>query len=200
MNPTPASPSADLFGPPPGPAQIHRLFFALMPDEPTRTRLAQAAAALKATQASLRARWTEPARYHATMHFLGDHPLLREDIVQAAKAAADTVRAEPFVWELDLAASFRGREPPCVLRGSEVPAAMLQLWEALRTALIKAGQGGHLERRFTPHVTVAYSRGGMLADTPVEPPVRWRIERLALVHNVVGKGDYRILGDWHLTG
>ncbi|WP_266171853.1 RNA 2',3'-cyclic phosphodiesterase [Dyella subtropica] len=194
------SPQLDLLGGDhAAPVELHRLFFALMPDDATRAQLQQAAVALKAQQASLRARWIDPARYHATLHFLGDHPMLRQDIVEAAKVAGDALRAVPFDWVLDFAASFHGREPPCVLRGSIVPEPMPQLWQRLREALIRAGQGGHMERTFTPHVTVAYSRGGMLETTPIEP-VHWRVDRLALIHSVVGRGEYQTLYSWVLVG
>lgn len=191
------APQLDLLGGQAEPAQTHRLFFALLPDEATRARFAQVAATLKADQPGLRPRWVTPARYHATVHFLGDHPMLREDIVQAAARAGDALHADAFDWTLDYVASFHGREPPCVLRSTEVPAPLQDLWTRLRDGLIRAGQGAHLSRSFTPHVTLGYSRGGMLAQTPVGPLV-WRVDRMALVHSVVGQGDYRLLHTWSL--
>lgn len=181
------------------PAEIHRLFFALMPDEVTRNSLSRTADALKAEHAALRARWVAPVRYHATVHFLGDHPMLRQDVVQAVKAAGDALEAASFEWSLDLASTFRGREPPLILRGTLVPDALQQLWQNLREKLIRAGQGAQMERTFTPHVTLGYSRGGLLEPTPIEP-VRWRVERLALIHSVVGQRDYAVLHRWELVG
>jgi 2'-5' RNA ligase len=140
-----------------------------------------------------------PARYHATVHFLGDHPMLREDIVQAAARAGDTLRAEAFDWALDYVASFHGREPPCVLRSSDVPEPLQKLWQDLREGLIRAGQGAHLSRTFTPHVTLGYSRGGMLPSMPVGP-LHWRVRQLALIHSVVGRGDHVQLRQWQLSG
>jgi RNA 2',3'-cyclic 3'-phosphodiesterase len=179
------------------PAEVRRLFFALLPDAATRARLAQAAQALKASHPGLRARWVSPARYHATLHFLGDHALLRQDVVDAAMAAATELRMAPFEWVLHEAASFRGRQPPCILRSSSVPEPLQQLWRDLRRALVLAGQGRHLARSFTPHVTVAYSHAVLLDVTPIEP-VAWRVERVALVHSVVGQQDYQVLAEWAL--
>jgi 2'-5' RNA ligase len=196
--PVPDSPQLDLLGGDSRPAEVHRLFFALVPDAATRAELAHAAASLKAAHPGLRARWVQPGRYHATLHFLGDHPMLRPDIVAAARGAADTVRCEPFAWTLDYAASFHGRQPPCVLRSSAVPAPLQQLWQDLRRALILAGQGGHLERGFAPHVTVAYSRSAMLDAAAIEPLV-WHVAELALIHSVVGQGDYQELARWSLA-
>jgi RNA 2',3'-cyclic 3'-phosphodiesterase len=199
IRPTPSDqPQLDLLGTADArPAEVHRLFFALLPDAATRARLAQAAQAFKASHPGLRARWVSPARYHATLHFLGDHALLRQDVVDAAMAAATELRMAPFEWVLHEAASFRGRQPPCILRSSSVPEPLQQLWQDLRRALVLAGQGRHVALSFTPHVTIAYSHAVLLDVTPVEP-VAWRVERVALVHSVVGQQDYQVLAEWSL--
>lgn len=179
------------------PAEVHRLFLALLPDDVTRGRLAQAAETLRARHPGLHARWLNPARYHATVHFLGDHSALRQDVVDAAVAAANTLSAVPFEWVLREFASFQGRQPPCVLRGPEVPGPLQQLWEELGRALVLAGQGRHVERSFTPHVTLAYSSGALLPAVPVEP-LAWRVGEVALVHSVVGQPGYQVLAKWPL--
>jgi 2'-5' RNA ligase len=138
-----------------------------------------------------------PARYHATLHFLGDYALLRQDVVDAAVAAAGKLRMAPFEWVLYEATSFHGRQPPCILRSSSVPEPLQQLWLDLRHALVLAGQGRHVARNFTPHVTVAYSHAALLDVTPIEP-VAWRVERVALIHSVVGEQDYQVLAEWSL--
>ncbi|MFC5741754.1 RNA 2',3'-cyclic phosphodiesterase [Dyella tabacisoli] len=182
--------------------EIHRLFFALIPDEAVRSQLVGAAQSLRLAS-NIRARWVNPARYHATLHFLGDHPSLRMDLVNAAKAAADKVRSPSFEWRLDQASGFRGRQPPCVVGGSMTPAPMQQLWQDLRHALTLAGQGRHMERSFTPHITLAYSHGTVLGTTAIEPIV-WSVAGFELVHSIVGQaGDsqrtYETLGAWHLA-
>lgn len=179
--------------------EVHRLFFALVPDEATRERLAAVAGALKASRPGLRARWINPDRYHATLHFLGDHAALRPTLVEGAIAAADKISTTPFTWTLDRATSFRGREPPCVLQGVETCAPMQQLWSVLGKALALAGQHARLERSFTPHVTLAYSHGTMLESTEVES-VAWPVTDFVLVHSVVGQGSYQILRRWSLAG
>ncbi len=176
------------------PAQIHRLFFALMPEASVRARIESAAAGVAASQ-HLRARMIRPARYHATLHFLGDHPMLREDIARAAIDAAGKVQAAPFDLVLDSASGFHGREPPCVLRCTQIPPALQALWEDLRDAMFRAGLGAHLSRSFTPHVTFAYSRGALPQPTPVEP-ITWRVDGFSLLHSVVGGGDYEVLDAW----
>lgn len=196
----PDNPQLDLLGGAEvGPAAVHRLFFALLPDEVTRAQLAHTADGLRARHPAFRARWVDPARYHATLHFLGDHALLRQDMVEAAMVAASKLRMVPFEWSLRDATSFHGRQPPCVLLGSSVPEPLQQLWQGLRDALILAGQGRHIERSFTPHVTVAYSHAAPLVATSIDP-VAWRVEQLALIHSVMGQPNYEVLARWPPQG
>lgn len=176
------------------PARIHRLFFALMPDDGVRQQIESAVAGVMAAQ-PLAAQMIRPSRYHATLHFLGDHPMLREDVVKAAIAAADKVAMEAFDWVLDSASGFRGQPSPCVLRCTHEPEGLQTLWSDLRKQLLLAGLGQELLRQFTPHVTFAYSRGAMLEPVPVAP-VRWRAQGFSLVHSII-RGEYQILGSWH---
>ena len=177
--------------------EIHRLFFALLPGEAVRGCIERVAKEVVATQ-HLRARLIRPSRYHATLHFLGDHPMLRNDIVDAAVSAAGRVKCAPFDVVFDTAAGFHGREPPCVLRCSQVPPAMQALWDELHRALLLAGLGAHLSRSFTPHVTFAYSRGGLPQAAPIDP-IAWKVDGFALLHSVVGGGEYHTLDAWRLS-
>ena len=190
-----SSPQLDLLGGGP-PPPTHRLFFALLPDDAVARRIEAAAAAVAAGQ-PLHARMVRPARYHLTLHFLGDHPMLREDVARAAMAAAGQVRAEPFELVLDTASAFHGREPPCVLRCTESPAGLQALWQDLRLALARAGLSGHLSPQFTPHVTYAYAHGAPPPAVPIEP-IAWRVDSFALLHSIVGGGAYQRLDAWRL--
>ena len=180
--------------------ETHRLFFALMPDAATRHEINHAAALVQQQHPELRARWVRPERFHATLNFLGDFPALPDDVVEKARAAANGMRAAAFAWMLDYVASFRGREPPCVLRGSQMPEPLLALWRNMHTTLVETGLRLRDERQFTPHVTLAYARHELPQAVPVVPPVVWQIDRFVLVHNVVGKGNYQVLGTWGLSG
>jgi 2'-5' RNA ligase len=179
--------------------ETHRLFFALMPDAATRHEINHAAALVQQQHPELRARWVRPERFHATLNFLGDFSALPDEVVEKARAAAHGMRAAPFAWTLDYAASFRGREPPCVLRGSQVPEPLLALWQNMHATLVETGLRLRNERQFTPHVTLAYARHELPQAVPV-PPIVWQVDRFVLIHNVVGKGNYQILGSWGLSG
>lgn len=179
--------------------ETHRLFFALMPDAAMRHAINHVAALVQQQHPELRARWVRPERFHATVNFLGDFPVMPDAAVEQAMAAAHDMRAAPFVWTLDIVASFRGREPPCVLRGSKVPEPLLALWRNMHTTLVETGLRLRNERQFTPHVTLAYARHELPQAVPV-PPMVWQVDRFVLIHNVVGKGHYRVLGSWALSG
>lgn len=188
----------DLLGGAVASAEIHRLFFALLPDAGARERVAALAQACRVHHPELRARWVDPARYHATLHFLGDHAALRTDVVDAVIAAAARVRSAAFEWTPDTLASFRGREPPCVLRGEHTPVPLQQLWQTLGLELARVGQAAHREREFTPHVTLGYGRSALPQPVAVEP-VDWPVREFALVHHVVGQGVHRVLARWPLA-
>ncbi|GLQ46627.1 2'-5' RNA ligase [Dyella lipolytica] len=195
----PATAQIELFAQPPATqAKTHRLFFALIPDEVAQHNIHRAALLVEQQYPELRARWVNPERYHATLSFLGDYPAMPDDVVEKAKSAADHLHASSFIWTLDYAASFRGREPPCILRSTVVPDSLLALWDDLNTALTSAGVHRRIERKFTPHVTLAYGRRELPGTMPIVP-ITWRVERIVLIHNVVGKGRYQWLGNWRLS-
>jgi len=186
----------DLFGGSHAPAvTIHRLFLALLPDERVRAALAQAAASLRA-QPEADAGWVDPLRYHATLHFLGDHPSPRPDLVAATERIAGLSHGLAFDWTLDRVRSFHGRRPPRVLCGSVLPGPLQTLWVCWREALLRTVPGLRLENRFVPHVTLAYGR--RLSPEAAVEPVHWRVSGLALIQSVVGQHDYRTLASWPL--
>jgi len=196
------SPQQDsLFDPIQAPVPRHRLFFALVPSEPLRERLAEVAAMLRG-QGTLRGRWVRPARYHLTLAFLGDHVALGDTLLTSARAAGETVASglAPFAWQADRIDSFRGRQPPCVLRsGADCP-DLLALWQTLRQALARSGLDGFMERSFVPHVTLAYGDHVLPAPVLLEHPVDWAVDGFELLHGEAGHADYRTLDRWRLQG
>ncbi|GLQ90169.1 RNA 2',3'-cyclic phosphodiesterase [Dyella flagellata] len=178
--------------------ETHRLFFALVPDAATRHEINHAAAQVQQQHLWLRARWVRPERFHATLNFLGDFPAMPDEVLEKATAAAGRMCAARFAWTLDYAASFRGREPPCVLRSSQVPEALPALWRNMHAALLETGLRLRNDHQFTPHVTLAYGQHELPEVTPVAPIV-WEVGQFVLIHNLVGKGHYQVLGSWALS-
>jgi 2'-5' RNA ligase len=178
-------------------SEVHRLFFALWPDEDVRDGIEAAAMALRRTRAP-RGRWIGRHRYHLTLQFLGDAPMLREDIANAAIRAAESVRIQAFDLTLDVAGSFRNRSIPWWVGCEQTPVALQQLFDALGGALLRNGVRIESGRRLVPHVTVLRDADTALPSTPVVP-VRWPVCDFVLVHSVLGRNSaYHLLGRWPL--
>lgn len=170
-----------------------RLFFALWPDAPTRQRLVAAVAALRARHATA-GRWLDPARYHLTLHFLGDFAPLAPALVAQVCAAAQAVDAPAFALRLDQAGSFASRDHPWWLGCGAPPPALFELWRQLDSALDRAGVPRESCRDFVPHLTVLRRARLALPVTELEPLV-WPVDAFVLVASAAGStaGHYRLL-------
>jgi 2'-5' RNA ligase len=179
--------------------QTYRLFFALRPPESRLADIAAATEAIKAAK-SVRGSWVKPAQYHITLHFLGDYRQPPEEIIKRAQAAAESVRCAPFDVVLDSVSSFRGRlRSPCVLRCAKDADAALQLfWRELGRTLVMHGLDEHLERRFTPHLTIAYGDNALGSPVAVTP-IAWKAADFVLIVSLVGKTIHNVLGSWILS-
>ncbi len=195
----PPPPQDSLFDASQAPMPRHRLFFALVPPAAVRERIAAAATVLR-VQGGLPGRWVRPTRYHLTLAFLGDHVDLAEQLLASARAAGEAVAAQlaPFTWQADRLDSFRGRQPPCVLRAGAECQGLLALWSALRRELAKRALDGSVERSFVPHVTLAYAERALPAPVLLEQPIDWLVEGFELLHGEVGHADYRVLERWRV--
>lgn len=184
-------------------SEVHRLFFALWPDAPTRDALGRAASTLRARRPEARGRWVCSDRYHVTVQFLGSHPgTFPEALARSARnVAAALSPASAFDLRIDVAGSFRGRAAPWWLGTSRVPDALLDLWQRLGNALRQAGLLHDARAEFTPHVTI-------LRDAPRGLPrialdaasLTWPVSSFALVHSCTGgsRSAYAVLDTWAL--
>ncbi len=175
----------------------HRLFFCVFPDAAACEAIAAETDALR-LEHSLTGLPLKSDHLHITLHHLGDHVELREDLVEAAQAAAGKVALPAFEACLDSASVFMAQQNkhPCVLLCPEERQPVHALWRELGTQLMAAGLGRHVQRGFTPHVTVLYDTGEFLPQRI--DPIRWPVRDFALVHSLLGKGEYRIVGSWSL--
>lgn len=180
-----------------------RLFFALMPDPATRLGMGAAVEALAGTS-PLPGHRSDPRRYHMTLQFLGEFDDLPKSLLDAACAAAGTLRREAFDLSLDQAGSFESRSSQLWWLGCRPTLdGLLELWRELGRSLARHGVRVQSGAGFMPHVTIW--RG---ADRPPSPslapdllPLGWRIDRFALVSSTPGARDgYRVLGEWVLAG
>lgn len=174
----------------------HNLFFALMPDEATRTRIGEAATALRVRDPGL-GRWLDPRRYHVTLHFLGQHRPLPEALVERARAAAQQVRQPSFELVLDRTGGF-SRARAGWLGCREPAGGLIALHAALRDALRGAGVAMDDSAPYTPHVTVLRNLRHRMPDLEIEP-IRWRANEFVLVDSRHGDAvEYSVVGRWPL--
>jgi 2'-5' RNA ligase len=176
--------------------EVHRLFFALWPDDALRTRIAAAADLLK-QHPHLRGRWLKPHRYHLTLHFLGDFPRLPDALATRACAAGNQVKTGAFTLALDRAGSFGKRSVPWWLGCSEIPAGLGELWDELAVAMRKSAIA-HDARPLTPHVTVLRDSDVTLPSMSISA-LNWHVEDFVLIHSCIGaQSHYRVLRRWPL--
>jgi len=178
------------------PSHVHRLFFALRPDDVVREQIVRTAAELKDAQ-QIRGRWLDPAKLHMTVQFLGDF-INADEVVPRAIRAATSLHVAPFEFALDRAASFsRHSNSPCVLCcAPESEAPLQELARELRTLLSAAGLGEYLEMRpYVPHLTIAYARSAIAEPIPIAPIV-WLPRAIALIDS--HDGPHAQIGTWPL--
>lgn len=181
------------------PAALHRLFFALMPDEATRDRLHHAAMQLKKAGAP-GGRWINPRRYHLTLQFLGEFDGLPQTLATQACAAAAKVEVAPFPLVLDRAGGFRNRSIPWWLGPADEVPGLAALWRDLGLELARAGVRVPDGQGFRPHVTVLRDARHALPETPIAPVI-WHVDSFTLVHSVLdAQSAYTSLGTWPLAG
>ena len=134
---------------PAGSEPVARLFVALALPE-------AAVDALMALQSGPRgARWVAADNFHLTLAFVGEADRrVAEDI----DAGLSGVKAPAFPLTLSGCGVFGGRRPHALWAGVAPSPALERLQERVETALRRAGCI-IAARRFTPHVTLAYTKG-----------------------------------------
>ncbi|WP_051412554.1 2'-5' RNA ligase family protein [Pseudoxanthomonas sp. J35] len=186
----------DLFGTPAG---HHSLFLALLPDAATVQALRAAQRALEAGLPPQRGPGVPDERLHLTLHWLGEWPQLPELTVDAARAAAASVRQAPFVARLDMADCFGRGEAVWVLRCAAPPPDLHALYDRLATALVRQRIRLPSTSPFVPHATLR-RRASIRFPARAIPPVGWPAADFALVHSQRDAAGtvYRVLGRWPL--
>ena len=174
-----------------------RLFFAVLPEPRAAQAIESAVASFKSAR-TIGGKWIDPANYHLTICFLGSLSALPGDTVDKARDAGSRMRMAPFDVTLDRVATFRGRfQSPCVLRcdsDSEVQIAALRT--QLAEALTRAGLAYDHDRRFQPHLTIAYA-DRMLPEAVAIEPVTSRVAELVLLASRSGQ-PHEALERWML--
>ena len=162
-----------------------RLFFALWPSDQIRLSINN----IFTTYQPLNGRVMVPRNLHVTLHFLG---LVNETSKDCMHAAAQTVKAESFQFDLDCFGHF-SKAKIFWMGPQETPDQLLQLHERLGHAV---GECGFVvdERRYAPHVTLM--RKCMNPAMEYENfCIPWIVEDFVLVESVQGTSgvEYRVV-------
>ncbi|MDI1268788.1 MAG: RNA 2',3'-cyclic phosphodiesterase [Polaromonas sp.] len=179
------------------PRPTDRLFFAIYPDAAAAAQIARLAQQLRAEH-GLQGKPLKPERFHVTLHHLGDHAGLPQDLVAAACVAAAGVAAAPFDITFDHVASFTSapRNRPFVLRGDDGLAPLAAFQQSLGEALKNTVLGRWAKPGFTPHVTLLYDDRSVPAQAVT--PVSWTAHEFVLVHSLMGQTRHVPLARWPL--
>ncbi|MFQ6849622.1 RNA 2',3'-cyclic phosphodiesterase [Streptomyces sp. 35M1] len=140
----------------PGRPAIERLFAAVLPPEAAVAELRAALAPLHALPGARDLRWTGPEGWHFTLAFYGDVP---EDVRPELEARLERAarRTAPFALRLHGAGHFGGR---ALWAGGAGGLDTLRLLaERAEAAARRTGLPMEEHRRYTPHLTLARSRG-----------------------------------------
>lgn len=152
----------------PGRPATERLFAAALPPDAAVAELRAALAPLHALPGARDLRWTGPEGWHFTLAFYGDVP---EDVRPELEARLERAarRTEPFALRVHGAGHFGGRALWAGAAGGLDTLRLLA--ERAEAAARRAGLPMEEHRRYTPHLTLARSRG---RRTCGPSPRRWR--------------------------
>jgi 2'-5' RNA ligase len=171
---------------------MHRVFFALEPDERARARIAAFATSLRQSEGG--SGWTDPSRYHVTLAFLGEWPAYPEPEAMRAIAAARGLTMAPFNVRLEKLDSFRGSRSPWFLAAAS-SLSVRALAADLRDRLVAAGVA-HDPKPFQPHLTLRRAREP--APERSVPPIEWVAGDFVLLHAEEGAPAYKALARYPL--
>jgi 2'-5' RNA ligase len=170
------------------PRESRRVFFALWPDDATRTRLA------RATKDAVRRSGGRPIakdKLHITVAFLGGLTPAGLEIA----SALPPITVGPFALALDRIGAF-GSSRTLWLAARSVPTPLLELERRLWDALEAKGFIRE-PRMYLPHMTLA--RRARPVDADIEP-IEWQVGELALVESLPDGRNvhYEVLRTWAL--
>ncbi len=174
--------------------RTRRLFFALWPDEATRTRLAGLLKALPPPERHGRDMRVE--NLHITLFFLGD---CEEGLLPCLDEAGAAVRGEAFDMVLDRLGVFeRARVQWAGV--SRPPEALLRMQDALSLALEARCGMARDSRPFAPHLTLRRNAREPCAWPESVPPIPWHVDAFVLVESLNDDEGvrYRPVRQWPL--
>jgi RNA 2',3'-cyclic 3'-phosphodiesterase len=162
-----------------------RLFFAILPDGETASRIAERTQRLRRVH-GLRGKPLRPEHFHVTLFHVCDTVGLPPGLVEAMVERASTVVMPPFRVAFDRAGSFRNGA--VALTGDDGVIGVDVLQQRLSDALLPRPAPAH---PFTPHLTLLRDKR-RIAEQNIEP-IGWTASEVVLVHSLLGRTTHRHL-------
>ncbi|MFZ4702439.1 MAG: RNA 2',3'-cyclic phosphodiesterase [Candidatus Methylumidiphilus sp.] len=174
---------------------MHRLFFALWPENSVRDALKEIVRQLRP---NITARWIEPENLHITLAFLGDVATGRlPDLAQAAETVS-SLSSVCVDLSLDRVEHWRKPQVICLTPSTHSP-VLGRLAANLSNNL--RDRGFQLEARpYRAHVTLAHKASTPPMGFHLEHPINWKSSYFVLVesaHDIRGS-HYTPLQSWPL--
>lgn len=165
----------------------HRLFFALLPCQSVRDRIAEVQNSLH-----VKGRKASPHQFHATLAFLG---MQDTAAVPAIMEAASRQVLKPCRIMLDRFGTF-GRSGVLWLGANQVPNQLIEFQQGLVEALLDA-EIGHDRKPWEFHVTL-YRKMRKRASIMDAVAIEWAVNGFDLIESVsVGSGvEYHSIRHW----
>jgi len=170
---------------------MSRIFFALWPDNDTRSSLCTITQQFKDEKFRL----VKKSNLHITLEFLGE---VSEDVLQQLVEKSNCIQAEPF--EIELTRIGWWRKPGVLWIGTHhSPEQLIHLVESIKQ--IVEQQGLETDKRsYEPHVTIA--RKVKQLQLPKQTfDIRWQVNSFALVvsESTNSGVEYHVIHEWPLT-
>ena len=170
---------------------MSRIFFALWPDNDTRSSLCTITQQFKDEKFRL----VKKSNLHITLEFLGE---VSEDVLQQLVEKSNCIQAEPF--EIELTRIGWWRKPGVLWIGTHhIPKQLIHLVESIKQ--IVEQQGLETDKRsYEPHVTIA--RKVKQLQLPKQTfDIRWQVNSFALVvsESTNSGVEYHVIHEWPLT-
>lgn len=169
-----------------------RLFFALWPDDETRTNLYEVVKQFKDEDIRL----VKKTNLHMTLEFLGE---VSEKDQEELIEKINNIKDEPFSLQLTRVGFWK--KPQILFIGTtQIPKPLLSLVKSIKKCVKQQGLKTD-NREYKPHVTIARKVKQIMA--PEETfKIDWPVNSFALVvSNSTDSGvEYSVINEWSLTG
>ena len=160
--------------------KLHRVFFALWPDESVRQQLSQAFQNSQYYNAQVKP--YKSHNLHLTLHFMGNVNTVQ---LSCLKRQAESVPLTPFTLLIDRFGCFK-KSKILWLGQKTIPVELNQLHQQLGYVLKACGYTSE-ERPYHPHITLMRKFNSGFTEQCINP-IEWNVREFVLVESIQVEG------------